>query len=558
MKNLSIFQRLLLIIITLSVAFGGIAIEQVWSVRQIILREREDKLRDMVTSVVRMVTTYDDEVKAGHMTLADAQEAAKKAIRGMRWGDGDYYGVYAYDGTTLVHANPKNEGVNRINATDKHGRRTVEDLIKLAQSGGGFSEFMIPRASGGAEAPKQEFSAPYEPWKWAIQAGVYTDDIDTVMYQQAAWIGGIAAVVLFCSVGIALVLGRGITRPIGRLCDAMDRLAAGDTDVVVPHADLANETGRIARALTVFQGSIIERAQLRLAQDRNREEAEERSRKLVQKLVDDLRASVGRAVGTVTKAAAEMRGSSEVMSSNANHASERSTSVATAADQASANVQTVAAATEELATSVVEISRQMSRSLAIADKAQDDTVRTNRAMAGLAEAAGKIGEVISLIDTIASQTNLLALNATIEAARAGEAGKGFAVVASEVKALATQTGRATGEISGQIGEIQAATRAAVDAIKEIGQTIAEMNEIGSSIAAAIEEQGAATQEITRNIQEAARGTAEVTRFIGDISEEVRATFTQASQVHGAASGMEQIVSHLNVEVDTILSNLQAA
>jgi len=558
MKNLGIFQRLILILITLSVAFGDISVGQIWSIRETILREREDKLRDMVTSVIRMVKSYDDEVQAGHMTLDAAQDAAKKAIRGMRWGDGDYYGVYRFDGMTLVHGNPKNEGVNRMSVTDSHGRRTVEDLVNLAKNGGGFAEFMIPRAAGSREAPKDEFSAPYEPWQWAIQAGVYTDDVDSVMYHQAAWTGGSAAIVLLVAVGIAALLGRGITRPLGRLCNAMDRLAAGDAQVAVPHADLTNETGRIARGLEVFRASMIEGNTLRLAQEETRREAAETSRRVVLALADELEANVGKVVGTVTHAAVAMRSSAEEMSTNAARTSRRSTGVAAAADQASANVQTVAAATEELATSVVEISRQMTRSLTIAERANEDTKLTNATMERLSGAALKIGEVVSLIDNIASQTNLLALNATIEAARAGEAGKGFAVVASEVKALATQTGRATGEISDQINEIQMVTQTAVDAIKQIGNTIAEMNQIGSSIAAAIEQQGAATQEITRNIQETARGTAEVTAFVADISEEIGANGTRASEVSAAADGVERSAADLGTEVEKILLNLRRA
>ena len=558
MKNLGIFQRLILILVTLSVAFGAISVGQIWSVRTTILRERENKLRDMVTSVIRMVKGYDDEVHAGHMTLEAAQDAAKKAIRGMRWGEGDYYGVYRFDGLTLVHAKPENEGANRMNVTDSHGRRVVEDLINLAKKGGGFVELTIPRATGGMEATKDEFSAPYEPWQWAIQAGVYTDDVDSVMYRQAAWTGGIAAIVLLVAVGIAALLGRGITRPLARLCEAIDRLAAGDAQVVVPYADLTNETGRIARALEVFRAGMIESERLRRAQDETRRETQETSRRVVLALADKLEADVGRIVGTVTETAITMRSSAQEMSANAAQTSQRSTSVATAADQASVNVQTVAAATEELATSVVEIRRQTTRSLTIAEKANQDTERTNATMDRLYSAALKIGEVVSLIDNIASQTNLLALNATIEAARAGEAGKGFAVVASEVKALATQTGKATGEISDQINEIQMVTKTAVEAIKEVGLTIAEMNQIGSSIAAAIEEQGAATQEITRNIQEAAKGTAEVTAFIADISEEIVVNGARASEVYVASDGVERSVANMGVEVERILLSLRSA
>ena len=558
LKNLGIFQRLILILVTLSVAFGAISVGQIWSVRTTILREREDKLRDMVTSVIRMVKGYDDEVHAGHMTLEAAQDAAKKAIRGMRWGEGDYYGVYRFDGLTLVHAKPENEGANRMNVTDSHGRRIMEDLINLAKKGGGFVELSIPRAAGGMEATKDEFSAPYEPWQWAIQAGVYTDDVDSVMFRQAAWTGGIAAIVLLVAVGIAALLGRGITRPLARLCEAIDRLAAGDAQVVVPYADLTNETGRIARALEVFRAGMIESERLRQAQDETRRETQETSRRVVLALADKLEADVGRIVGTVTETAITMRSSAQEMSANAAQTSQRSTSVAAAADQASVNVQTVAAATEELATSVGEISRQTTRSLTIAEKANQDTKRTNATMERLSSAALKIGEVISLIDNIASQTNLLALNATIEAARAGEAGRGFAVVASEVKALATQTGKATGEISDQISEIQTVTKTAVDAIKEIGETIVEMNQIGSSIAAAVEEQGAATQAITRNIQEAAKGTAEVTAFIADIYEEIVVNGARASEVYAASDGVERSVANMGAEVERILLSLRSA
>lgn len=558
MSNLTIFQRLLLIIAILSTAFCAVSAVQIWTLRAAIEHEREDKLRDMVTSVVRLAKSYDDEVRAGHLTLEAAQDAAKKAIRAMRWGNGDYYGVYGFDGMTLVHGNPKNEGVNRLNAVDSHGRHTVVDLIALARRGGGLDEFQVPRAAGGEEARKIEFSAPYLPWQWAIQAGVYTDDLDSTMWRQAGWTAVAALIFLTMAIGMAAIIGRGVTRPLAKVCGVMERLAERDLGGTVPHTDRTDEVGRIARTVEVFKASMLETERLRLEQEETRQQAEESNRRTVQTLADDLEISVGRLVGGVTAAAVDMRSAAQEMSVAADQTSERSDSVSKAAVEASGSVQTVAAATEELATSVQEISRQMTLSLATSERASENTRQMNETVEGLSHAALKIGEVVSLINDIASQTNLLALNATIEAARAGEAGKGFAVVASEVKALAGQTGKATGEIAGQVNEIQTATRAAVDAIKAIGSTIAELNQIGSSVAAAIEQQAAATQEITRNTLQAAKGTNEVTTIVADISQEVGATGVRASKVLDAADGLGRSATELGTEIDNFLAKIRCA
>jgi methyl-accepting chemotaxis protein len=558
MRNLSIFQRLALILAIVSVAFCGISATQIWSLRQTVRQERQDKLRDMVGSVVRLAKAYDDEVKAGRLTLEQAQNETRQAIRSLRWGDGDYYGVYRFDGLTLVHGNPKNEGVNRLNVTDSQGKRIVADMIEIARQGGGFAEPYVPRAAGGEPLPKITYQAAYVPWEWAVQAGVYTDDIDAAMYRDALWSGGGALVVLLLVGGFAAWVGRGITRPLANLCSVMDRLAGGDVKTVVPFTDHSKEIGRIARAVEVFKSSLVEREHLQNAQEEMRREAEERNRRNMLALADSFQQSVGEVVGGVSSAAAQMRGAAQAMSSAATQTSSRSATVAAAAEQAAANVQTVAAATQEMSASVTEISRQMTRSLEIAGRAVDDTHRTNVTIKGLHESAQKIGDVVQLINGIANQTNLLALNATIEAARAGDAGKGFAVVASEVKTLASQTGRATEEIAGQIGAIQDATNAAVGAIERIGATIDELNQIATSIASAMEEQGAATQEITRNTQEAAKGAGDVTTNLDEICSQVGATGNKAAEVLEAAGDLDRRATVLSTEVDKFLSSVRAA
>jgi methyl-accepting chemotaxis protein len=246
------------------------------------------------------------------------------------------------------------------------------------------------------------------------------------------------------------------------------------------------------------------------------------------------------------------------MSATADGSRQQSLAAASGANQATANVQTVAAASEELSTSITEIGRQVTQASTVSRKAADEGERTNKTVSGLSESAQRIGEVVALINDIASQTNLLALNATIEAARAGEAGKGFAVVASEVKSLANQTAKATDDIRAQVAAIQAETRSAVDAIQGISKTILEVNEISSSIATAVEEQTAATQEITRNVQEAASGTQEVSRNMGSVTEAVEQAGSTASQVLSAADRLAKQASTLRTEVDHFLETIRAA
>ena len=256
--------------------------------------------------------------------------------------------------------------------------------------------------------------------------------------------------------------------------------------------------------------------------------------------------------------ATKLQDSANMLASNAEVSSRRSSAVAAASEQASANVQTVASATEELSSSVLEIGRQVAESTKIAGKAVEQASHSSATIQGLAAAAQRIGDVVELINTIAGQTNLLALNATIEAARAGEAGRGFAVVASEVKALAEQTAKATGEIGQQILAIQAATKESVESIHEIGATIASVNEITTAVAAAVEEQGSATGEIARNVQEAARGTQEVSSNIGGVSQAAGETGQTATQLLSAANELSRQSETLRSQVEGFFATIRAA
>jgi methyl-accepting chemotaxis protein len=276
------------------------------------------------------------------------------------------------------------------------------------------------------------------------------------------------------------------------------------------------------------------------------------------KIADDFEQSVKGVVDAVASAATELQASSQSMSATAEETSRQSTTVAAASEEATANVQTVASAAEELSASVMEISRQVTKSVQIAGAAVEEAKKTDTTVQGLATAAQKIGDVVKLISDIAGQTNLLALNATIEAARAGEAGKGFAVVASEVKNLANQTARATDEITSQIGAIQTATHDAVEAIRSIATTIAEMNQISTAISAAVEEQGATTKEIARNVAQAATGSANVAETISGVSRAASETGSSAGQVLNAAGELSVQAERLRREVDNFLGSVRSA
>jgi methyl-accepting chemotaxis protein len=274
--------------------------------------------------------------------------------------------------------------------------------------------------------------------------------------------------------------------------------------------------------------------------------------------ISDFDVAVNEIIKSVASAATELQASAQSMSVTAEQTSSKTTTVAAASEEASANVQTVASASEQLSSSIAEIGRQASMSTKIAGQAVQEAHRTDGKVQGLADAAQKIGDVVTLINDIAAQTNLLALNATIEAARAGEAGKGFAVVASEVKSLANQTAKATEEIAEQIKAMQAATQDSVDAIKSIEQTITEMNQIATSIAAAVDEQDAATNEIARNVQEAARGTQDVSSNIVSVAEAAAETGSAAAQISGSSDLLAKQAETLRQQVDTFLNRARAA
>lgn len=398
-------------------------------------------------------------------------------------------------------------------------------------------------------------------------------------------------VVSIIALVIAVLAGIGIialvSRPILEIARSMRKLADGDRDIALGDVSRKDEIGEMFTAVGVFKHNAEEMERLQAEQEQERAEqsasrqrareereqaeaeqrakeeadrlaAEAEKRRVLNEMADNFEASVKSVVEMVANAAHEIENSARMVSETAQESVMTTASVASAAEQASANVQTVAAATEEMSKSIAEVSGRVMESSQIADRAVVRATRTDQIVTGLSGDAQKIGEVVQLIQDIAEQTNLLALNATIEAARAGEAGKGFAVVASEVKNLAGQTARATEDISRQIASIQSITSEAVAAIAEIRDVIRDMNEISTTVAAAVEEQSATTREISRNTQQAATGTIEVADNILQVRRGVDATGEAASLSLRAAGDLIAQSNTLREQMDAFVQRVRAA
>ncbi|WP_198376916.1 methyl-accepting chemotaxis protein [Neoroseomonas rubea] len=362
-------------------------------------------------------------------------------------------------------------------------------------------------------------------------------------------------VVILVALPFAVFAARRLARPLAALGDTMGTIAGGRTEVAVPGLDRPDEIGGMARALETFRLGLEEKVRLNAAAAAE-QAARARRQAAIERHTEEFGRSIAGVMEQLRDAAGGMRNSAGEMAKATEGTRSQAESTAAGAEESARNLAAVAAATEELTVSVSEISRQVAAAAAAAREAVDRSEATGARVQGLSEAAGQIGDVVRLISGIAGQTNLLALNATIEAARAGEAGKGFAVVASEVKTLATETARATEQIGQQVAAIQAATLDAVGAVQQVGVAIGSMNEVASAIAAAVEQQGAATREIAASVQTVARQNNEATQSMHDVSSVAAAARGTSGAVLDAAEGLAKIAGTLREEVDQFLAAMR--
>jgi methyl-accepting chemotaxis protein len=374
----------------------------------------------------------------------------------------------------------------------------------------------------------------------------------------------ILSFVLTCLAGVALalvvigivIIARSIARPLSAITATIKQVADGAENVVVPHSDRADEIGALARAIQIFQDAMGRNRNLASQVSQDSAAREERARHIEQS-VDAFREAIGAIMRGLSDNASVMRETAQTITRVTADASSRAGTAANATEQASHNVTAVAGAAEELSASVVEIGRQVRQSASAVEQTGQRTEKSIAEIESLAAATQRIDGVLSLIQAIAEQTNLLALNATIEAARAGDAGRGFAVVAHEVKALAGQTAKATADISENVSMIQSSTRNAVDAVREIGGAVREINDVTSAIAGAIGQQDAATREISSNAQSAAQGNETLVANISSLRDAIGETDTAASSVLRAASSVTETAETLSREVEKFFQNLRS-
>jgi methyl-accepting chemotaxis protein len=429
------------------------------------------------------------------------------------------------------------EAFKKSEAIDKTLKKMVDDDIR------GEADRIMK------DAEETKSSAAAEEKKVAVDTHAAIGESETFSF-----VLSVCGIIL--GLAIAWFIGSGISSPVIAMTSAMGRLADGDKTITVPALGRKDEIGQMADAVEVFKQNAIEVERLAAEQKVEQDKQIERGKKM-EAAVTDFDRVISDVVAVVNSAATEMQATAQSLSATAEQTTQQANAVSAASEEMAQNVQTVSAATEELSASIGEIGQQVSESSAIVGDAVVQADDTNAKVEALSDAAKKIGDVVTLITEIAEQTNLLALNATIEAARAGEAGKGFAVVASEVKNLATQTAKATEEISGQVRAIQDSTESSAHSIQQITQTVNRVNDIAAAIASAVEEQGAATQEISRNVQQAAAGTAEVTSNIAGVTQASQQTSDGSAQVLTAASELAQNGERLKLEVDGFLKTVRS-
>jgi methyl-accepting chemotaxis protein len=559
LKNLKITPKLgILVGVTLLglCAAGALA---GYLMQREMLDARIDQVKAVVDIGVNMAAGLQKEVEAGKLTKEAAMAEISRRGNTMTYdhGAGYLFGT-SYDGITVLSPDPKQVGTNRMDVVT-NGRKLSRELMDGTRANGSILltyEYVKPGTVVPIRKIGYAVAVPY--FNMYLGSGAYLDDLDAKM-KPIIWTLSLAILgIAVIGGGIAWLIGRSISVPLGQLGARMQTLADGALDGDIPGIDRGDEVGAMAATVQIFKDNALRIRGLEQAEAETQARAKAERRSAMESLATDFERSVTGIVRSVSTAAAGMQSTAQSMTSTASDASARAATVGAASESASNNVGTVAAAAEELSSSVAEISRQVARSSEIASKAVGDAESTNVTVRALSTGAEKIGEVVKLIHSIAAQTNLLALNATIEAARAGESGRGFAVVASEVKALANQTAKATEEISAQVAAMQASTSDAVASIGGITQTIAQMSEITVSISTAIEQQGDATREIARNIQSVAAGSSEISAHIGGVTTAAAATGSAASDVLSNARELDNQSGMLRTAVDEFLGKVRAA
>jgi methyl-accepting chemotaxis protein len=556
---MKIQHRIAAVIALMTIGLLGIVAVSLMELRETLMKDRQMLVQQQVQSVLGMINLHVDRVKKGELTLDAAQQQVRAIMHNTRYGNGDYFFGYQMDGTAVVRSDkPEAEGKNYLDLQGADGFKPIAALIDAAKAGGGFVTYHWPRAGSDVPLPKVSYAAPVPDWGWMVGTGVYIDDVDAEFRHVATQLAAIIIGVLAVGLTVAFVIARSITKPVNAITVRMGRLSQGDLAIDTPYTERGDEVGALARSLQVFKDNALKMEAMRKEQEAAERKATEDRRAALLSMADELDRAVAGVVGVLADAAGNMKSAATGMNNLTEQSSRQAASIAEGSHEASESVQTVAAATEELTAAIGEINQQVTRCTSVSREAVDAAKAANTDVESLTDSAHRIGTVVGLINEIASQTNLLALNATIEAARAGEAGKGFAVVASEVKQLATQTAKATEEIASLVNGVRTMTDRSAVSIRKIAETIRGVDDIATAIAAAMQEQGAATAEIARNVEQAANATSDVSKTIAQLSNATQEVGQSAGVVLVASDGVVKNAGDLKRQIAAFLDQVRAA
>jgi methyl-accepting chemotaxis protein len=505
-------------------AAGLLAVAGFWIHGQhsTLLSEKLQKTRNLVDVPYSLIQQQYNLETEGKISRIEAQRNAIAAIKPMRYEGSNYFWINDEHPTMIMHPmKPELDGTDLTSLKDPSGKAVFVEFVRAAQTAGGDAVYYLwPKPGQEQPVAKLSFVKRFAPWGWVIGTGIYIDDVDSAWRESALTAGGLAMACLLPLVVVSMATSRSTFIRLGDMVERFKDVAEGEGDLTkrIP-VTADDEIGELAKWFNVFMDRLHETIK-----------------------------AISENAQSVASASEEFSATSLEMSANSEETSGQANAVSQALQQVNQNLQSVATGAEEMTATIQSIASNAHEAATVASNAVQTAEAANATVGRLGGSSAQIGEVIKVINAIARQTNLLALNATIEAARAGEAGKGFAVVANEVKELARQTAKATEDIGREINALQNDTQRAVEAIGGISGVITHINDISGTIATAVEEQSATTNEMTRNVADAAKGSGEITRNIAGVAEAARGMSSSAQESQKAAIGLAEMAEQLRTLV----------